>query len=151
MRLIVRRVPVVLVSVALLINLLVVSCRNPVGEVESPGTAPEIGRVNFYYYDTDDDAFYLTYDFHVGETAYVEIAALDPDLDMRRLSTTTTHRDVGIVTRDDAIMDSQTGERIWYYREIEIIGPVGDAEISFTVTDAAGNRSRDYTKTVTIF
>lgn len=138
-----------IIAAALMINLLIVGCRNPVGEKESSGTTPEIDRVNFYYYDEADDAFYLTYYFYVGETAYVEIAVTDSERDIARLTTTT--RLFGSTDAVTAAMGAQTADTMWYYTTMEVDGPVGDREVAFEITDATGNRSRELAKTVTVF
>lgn len=150
----VRQLPVVVVGIALLINLLILGCRNPVDEDRSTGDsggAPVIERVNFYYYDDGDDAYYRTYDFFIGETVYAEIVTIDPDHDIRELSTMMHHLEVGAIFRRTTGTTEQSAERMWYYTSFEIAGPSGDGEVTFVITDAAGNGSREYTRTVTVY
>lgn len=149
-----RRITIALVGMALLINLMIVGCRNPVGEEQQPGdrgVAPVIERINFYYYDDTDEAYYRTYDFHAGETVYAEIVTIDPDFDIRELTRAVHHVEIGTTAQESTGTAAQTAERMWYYTSFEIAGPVGDGEVTFVLTDAAGNRSAVYTRTVTVY
>lgn len=144
-------VTIALVGTALLITLVIAGCRSPLIAEERSGSAPEIDRVNFYYYDRWDERFYVAYDFRAGETVYIELAMSDPDFDISVLDTSTRHGELGTVRRESVPTARQTAPTMWYYTSFEIPGPAGDGEVVLAVTDAAGNRSREYRKPVTVF
>lgn len=133
--------------------LLLTGCEDPFSskdDDDDAGTAPTIGQVNLYRYDAGTDQYIASFTFSIGQIAYLEVYASDPDLDMTTLRAKTTHNATANGDTDELPMDSQTAVDMVYFTYTTIIGPAGQWTAEFQIDDAAGNSSRWYSRTVTV-
>jgi hypothetical protein len=148
-----KRERAVLMATAFLLVILLAGCEDPFGnkdDDDDKGTAPEIHQVNMYQYNEDTDTFTATFSFAIGETAYIEVYASDPDLDMVTMTGKTTHDATGNSDTRTLDMSEQTDPDMAYYTYSDIIGPAGAWTVEFRITDTQGNNSAWYSRSVTV-
>ncbi len=146
------RVPLLAFFIILVSALLISGCRDPYRDNGGPlGSAAQIDRVNFYYYDESAQEYFTTSYFYLGEKVYVEVAVTDPDRDIRGLVSAQIHHESGVSIPRSVDVAEQTSETMWYYTAFEMVGPAGEQEVLFTIVDAAGNHSEPYAVAVTVY
>lgn len=144
----VRMVTIILLLVAAVI---LSSCDNPMNsDDERSGTAPSISQVVFYRYNSATDSFDTTFTYAIGDTAFVEVYVADPDLDISSIGVKQTHIASGNSDERSLIAEAQSSEQEVYVSASEIIGPTGTWTVEIWVNDQAGNRSNEYSRTITI-
>jgi hypothetical protein len=137
----------------LTLTLTLAGCDNPFGkdsDDKPSGTPPTLSQIVMYRYDADADQLHATYTYTIGDIAYIEFFAQDPELDMQTLTVRQTHLASG--NSDAATFDlpAQTHPEMFYYIFSEIIGPTGGWTVEARITDAAGLKSQVIKKTVTV-
>lgn len=139
------------IAIVLLLLAATIGCSNPFGDDDSnSGTAPEIAGVFFFRYDAGTDEFVATYTFAIGQTAYIDVYASDPDLDMSEIIITQTHLPSGNGDSGTLPLPSQSNENMVYFSDTVVDGPAGQWRIDFVMNDAAGNQSATYSRTITV-
>ncbi|TVR72465.1 MAG: hypothetical protein EA427_03175 [Spirochaetaceae bacterium] len=128
-------------------------CDNPFSKDKDDkpvGTPPRITGAALYRYNSNAGEYQASFTFAINDLMYVEIYAEDPDLDMKTLTVRQTHTATGNSDSHDMEMEPQTHEQMMYYGMTHVVGPAGEWKLEFRITDAAGNRSEWYTRTITV-